>query len=239
MKRNLELLTQLASREPAGSNRSAQSPLISLQDVDEFLRIAAKAQSGELNDILDRAITFALQSRNQDLESSFISLFASLESILTFFRRQDDYEILAAKEFGELERDLKKWLKQHPLLAKEAAKRALIYEKLRELNRFPLGHIFEKFCDHYSLSLADLWPVIGKHADWPLTEIRHRLLHGDPFENRPVEALACARMHLTWVVERMLLSVLGWPVAKSNVSGSALKHNKAHEGWREERSKLG
>ena len=171
-----------------------------------------------MNEILQRAIGFALQSRNQSLEVSFISSSAALESVLTFFRRQDEYEILAAEEFSELERDLKKWLKQHPALASEPAKRGLIYEKVPELNRFPFSYVFKKFCEHHSLDLSDLWPVTGKHADWPLMEIRHRLVHGDPFRSRPAEALACAQAHLSWVVERMLLCVLGWPIERSNVS---------------------
>jgi hypothetical protein len=158
---------------------------------------------------------------------------------LTFFRRQDEYKILPAEKFSQLEADLKKWLKQHPVLAKETAKRALIYEKFRELNRFPLSHVFGKFCEHYSLDLSDLWPVIGKHAEWPLTEIRHRLVHGDPFPNRPVEALACAQAHLSWVGERMLLSVLGWPIERSNISRKSLQQlGGAYEGWEGERAKF-
>ncbi|MDX6614570.1 MAG: hypothetical protein QOD75_3756 [Blastocatellia bacterium] len=227
-------------RQPAAPNEvNAAAPLIDPADVDEFVLNGAPSHSAELKDILYRAITFALPSPAQSLEVTFLSLSASLESILTFFRRQDEYKILPAAKFSELERDLKKWLKQHPVLKAEAAKRALIYEKFRELNRFPMSHVFETFCTNYSLDLADLWPVTGKHADWPLTEIRHRLVHGDPFNQRPHEAVACAEMHLHWVVERMLLSVLGWPIERSNVRREILQRDfTAHGSWEAERAKF-
>jgi hypothetical protein len=70
-------------------------------------------------------------------------------------------------------------------------------------------------------------------------EIRHRLVHGDPFQNRPVEALACARVHLGWVVERMLLCALGWTVSHSNVSHEYLQRNCIeHQSWQAERAKF-
>lgn len=235
------ILLQLAQRQTVGTHNSVESrgPLIDEADSDEFLATAAPPAGAELNEILQRAIGFALQSRNQSLEVSFISSSAALESVLTFFRRQDEYEILGAHEFIALERDLKKWLKQHPVLASESAKRGLIYEKVPELNRFPFSYVFKKFCENYSLDLTDLWPVVGKHADWPLTEIRHRLVHGDPFRKRPPEALACAGAHLGWVVERMLLCVLGWPIPRSNVSRETLSRiSSYHQSWQAERAKF-
>src|SRR6266850_4324560 len=198
------LLQMLALRQQTDTRGRAASheALIGEVDIDEFLTTASQGNDPELNDILERAISFALQSGNQSPEVSLLSLSASLESVLTFFRRQDEYEILGAEKFSEVECDLKKWLKQHPALANEPAKRGLIYEKVPELNRFPVSTVFKKFCEHHSLDLSDLWPVTGKHADWPLMEIRHRLVHGDPFRSRPAEALACAQTHLSWVVER-------------------------------------
>lgn len=235
------LLQQLALRRSVGSDDQVSSdhPLIAAADVDEFLAIALPSESAELNDILLRAIGFALQSRNQSVEVSFLSSSAALESVLTFFRRQDKYKILPRAEFSELERDLKKWLKQQPALASEPEKRGLIYEKVPELNRFPFSYVFKKFCEHHALDLSDLWPVVGKHAEWPLTEIRHRLVHGDPFLTRPVEALACAQAHLAWVVERMLLSVLSWPIGRSNVSREKLSQiSSCHQSWPAERAKF-
>jgi hypothetical protein len=235
------LLQTLARRQTPGTRSSvdSQEPLIDEVDIEEFLTTASRCHDAEMHDILQRAISFALQSGNQSPEVSFLSLSAALESALTFFRRQSEYEILGARQFSELERDLKKWLKQHPALANEPAKRGLIYEKVPELNRFPVSTVFKKFCAHYSLDLSDLWPVVGKHADWPLMEVRHRLVHGDPFRNRPAEALACAQTHLSWVVERMLLCTLGWPIARSNVRAEYLDSTRVeHQNWQIDRAKF-
>lgn len=70
-------------------------------------------------------------------------------------------------------------------------------------------------------------------------EVRHRLVHGDPFVSRPVEALACAEAHLRWVVERMLLCVLGWPIERSNVSADFLQRTRdEHDDWQSERARF-
>lgn len=237
---NARLLSDLALRRFPGNDGSAWTePLIPQAEVEHFLATAsATLVHAELNEILLRAIRFRLDSAACSLEISFISVYAALESILTFFRRQDEFEILGAIEFGELERDLRKWLRQQPSLATAPAKRGLIYEKIRELNRFPFSSVFKTFCAQYALDLSDLWPLVGVHAEWPLLEIRHRLVHGDPFEVRPVAALACAREHLSWTVERMLLCVLGWPVERSSVSSQSLRSRKEHQSWPDERAKF-
>jgi hypothetical protein len=69
-------------------------------------------------------------------------------------------------------------------------------------------------------------------------EVRHRLVHGDPFLSRPVEALACAEAHLRWIVERMLLCVLGWPIERSSVSIEYLRSKNQNQTWQAERAKF-
>ncbi len=239
----LLLLEHLAARRAhdAGVAFQPSGPLIVGADVAEFLTTASGAfTDDETGDILRRAVTYTLPSGTRNLELAFISLYAALESILTFFRRQDEYEILGAEEFAALERELRGWLKQHALLRDESAKRGLIYEKIRELNRFPFSYVFRRFCEQHALDLSDLWPVLGRPEQWPLMEIRHRLVHGDPFRSRPAEALACASQHLHWVVERMLLSVLGWPVSRSGVSPEQLLRDggSRYTAWQAERARF-
>lgn len=231
------LLRELAGRP---SRDVTSRTLIADADVKKFLRVASeRLAQADANEVLLRAIRFRLDSEPCSLEISFISLYAALESLLTFFRRQGQFEILSDEEFGNLERELRKWLRQQPALAAAPVKRGLIYEKIRELNRFSFSFVFGKFCEHYSIDLSDLWPLIGAHADWPLLEIRHRLIHGDPFEQRPEEALACARAHLTWTVDRMLLCVLGWPVERSNVRSDYLQRTSdEYQSWPAERARF-
>ena len=84
-----DLLKQFARRQSIVSNEPGVTPLIASVDEDEFASAAVLSDSAELNDILERAIKFALPHTNSTPEVSFLSLSASLESILTFHRRQD------------------------------------------------------------------------------------------------------------------------------------------------------
>ena len=223
-----------AANEATGGERVAyDEQLIEPSRIAEFVARSAEIFArGEEASVLRRAVLFTFPTEGESLEISFISLYAALEATLTFFRHQGRYKILAPDEFAALERDLKKWLKGHPLLADRNEERALVYEKIRELNRLPFSTVFKKFCAHHALDLDDLWPVLGKPEEWPLTEIRHRLVHGDAFAEKPDDALICARTHLRWTVERMLLSVLGWPVSASRVSADYLSaHAAAHRDW--------
>lgn len=237
-----KLLQHFGFRQPADIfiPVGTEDAVIDKSNLGEFIETATNVlKQTELRDILHRAINFSICATGSHLEVSFISLYAALESVLTFFRRQDEYEIMPSEEFGKFERDLKRWLKQHPVLTNESAKRGLIYEKIRELNRFPFSHVFQNFCERYSLDLSDLWPVLGSREEWPLMEIRHRLVHGDPFTSRPYEAMLCAHMNLRWTVERMLLSVLNWPIARSNVSRERLLQIGSHyQNWQTERAKF-
>lgn len=212
---------------------AAQAPAL-LDAAREALRGPGDA------DVLARAVGFALDAEGAPLELSFISLYTALESALTFFRRQGDYKIIRDEDFSVLKDKLRGWLNEHPPLAAEPARRALIYEKARELNRFPFSHVFKRFCDEYALDLSDLWPLVGPAGEWPLMEIRHRLVHGDPFRSRPRGAVECAREHLRWTVGRMILSVLGWPAGRSLVSPAALLSGagETYTAWRDERARL-
>ena len=213
--------------------------LAGVPDPYEFAAAAAGALAAGREEILGRAVNFALRADECPLEISFISLYAALESVLTYTRRRGDFDILPDRDFHTLERDLKAWLRRHPLLAEDAARRSLVYEKTRELNRFPFSQIFRKFCERHALDLSDLWPLVGRAEEWPLIEIRHRLVHGDAFTRRPHEAILCAREHLRWTTARMILAALGWPVALSGLSAENLARAGAvYTDWREERAKL-
>jgi hypothetical protein len=214
--------------------------LVAEGDEGALLDAAREVLQGEGDaDVFARAIGFALDADRAPLELSFVSLYTALESALTFFRRQGDYKIMPRDDFARFESDLRDWLRRHPLLEDDGARRGLLYEKVRELNRFPFSHVFKQFCARYGLDLSDLWPLVGPADEWPLVEIRHRLVHGDPFRSRPVEAVACAREHLRWTTARMILSVAGWPVERSRVSPAELARAGAtYTDWRDERAKL-
>jgi hypothetical protein len=206
---------------------------------EEFAATCATRVVIKRAEVLARAIDFTLRASECPLEVSFISLYSSLESVLTYTRSEGDFDIIPDRDFQAFEGDLKKWLRKHPLLAEDPVRRSLIYEKTRELNRFPFSQIFRRFSERYSLDISDLWPLIRGGVEWPLMEIRHRLIHGDPFVSRPVEAIVCAREHLRWTAMRMILAVLEWPLESTGLSAEKLATSSAfYTNWREERAKL-
>jgi hypothetical protein len=232
---------RLSADRPAAEQIVPGAGLIEETRLGEFAAAAARALARtEHAGILRRAVAFTLPTEGEPVENSFVGLYAALESALTFQRHGGGrYKVFAGEEFGQLERDLRAWLRRHPLLEGEKEKRGLIYEKIRELNRLPFTHVYRNFCEHYDLALDDLWPVLGRPEEWPLAEIRHRLIHGDPFASCPADALACAREHLRWTVERMILSSLGWPVSESNASPARLSASRReYQVWREERARF-
>jgi hypothetical protein len=222
-----------------GDEASAADALIEPDGLGEFVRAAADALAASARkEVLRRALDFMTPVPGETFERAFLVLFSALESTLTFARGGDEYEIIPGAEFAQLERELKGWLKRQPALAADAERRALVYEKTRELNRLPFARVCARFCERRGVELSDLWPLAGPLDGWPLLEIRHRLVHGDPFAERPADALLCACAHLRWTAERMLLAVLGWPVERSNVSPARLAGRAGYRDWPEERARL-
>ena len=225
--------------DSGGDAGEASDALIEPDDLGEFVRAAADAlASSGRKEVLRRALAFMTPVPGEPVERSFLALFSALESTLTCERGEDEYEIIPRAEFAQLERELKAWLRLQPALAGDAGRRALVYEKTRELNRLPFSRVFERFCERRGVELSDLWPLVGRLEGWPLLEIRHRLVHGDPFAGRPADAVGCAADHLRWTAERMLLAVIGWQAARSNVSPERLAGREEYRRWPEERARL-
>ncbi|HZH29208.1 MAG TPA: hypothetical protein VEY11_00320 [Pyrinomonadaceae bacterium] len=220
--------------------RGWPNELIDLADIEEFMKVAQTGFSRIEHKVsVRRALNHTIPSAGRTLESRFVSLYAALESLLSFFSEKEQLVILPSEQFRELESDLRKWLKQHPLLQQSGDKRSLIYEKIRELNRVSFSAAFKRFCGHYSVDLSDLWPVTGKAEDWPLSEIRNKLVHGATFDYRQDGVLYCAMENLKWSVERMLLAILGWPVSRSRVSPDYLTRVMTmHNNWKTKRELL-
>jgi len=107
----------------------------------------------------------------------------------------------------------------------ESAQRALIYNKLGELNRISLREAFDAFCNAYAIELADLWPVFTEDKGAGLSDIRNKLIHGDPFPHDLIAPLSIACEHMEYVLQRMIVGVLGWDVKKTKIDRTYLRAN--------------
>jgi hypothetical protein len=192
------------------------------------------------NAALRRALDYIVPDENDTIESSYIMLYAALETIVLFFRREESLEFIFSDpaEWELLRKDMQKWLKRHPTLNSDGTKRSLVYEKLPELMRMSFSSAFKQFCRQYSVDLSDLWPVVGDSGGVSLSSIRNKLVHGEVFEQRHYGALMGAREHLRWSVYRMVFAMLGWPVDRTKISPEQVRHSFIHKTWERDRQIL-
>lgn len=168
----------------------------------------------------------AIPSQPHSIETSYLSLFAGLETLILDFRRTENMElILPQVKFKQLRKYLKECVKQAPKPELTPAQQELISDKLGELNRISLREAFDKFCEKYTIDLSDLWPVFGGNGVPGLVDIRNKLIHGDPLAHNVFGALIVAKAHLNYTLERVLIRVLGWEVGRTKVCTSFLAAN--------------
>lgn len=140
------------------------------------------------NAALRRALDYIVPDENDTIESSYIMLYAALETIVLFFRREENLEFIFSdpSEWDQLRKDMQQWLKSHPTLSNDGAKRSLVYEKLPELMRMSFSSAFKQFCRQYSVDLSDLWPVVGNSGGVSLSRRSETSSYMERFSNRDI-----------------------------------------------------
>lgn len=215
--------------------------IVDLMHFDKFIDIAYR-KFVEINskDLIRQAIFRSYSKDDDTIESKYLTLYSALETLVLFYSRNNEMEFIIPEEnWTVFRKDLEKYIKFHPQFSEQKEKRKLVYDKLKELNRTPFLTAFNAFCKKYDIDLSDLWPVIDRKDGVSLSDIRHKLIHGDSFNLRELDALMYASIHLRWTVERSILSILGWPIEDSKVSEGFLHRNMyPHKDWIEHRKIL-
>jgi hypothetical protein len=156
------------------------------------------------------ALYSVLPSEENTIETNFLRLFAGLETLLLDYRRKRSLEyILPEEKWSQLNAHIKKSLKSSNDIGLTKEERGSIYKKIGELNRYSLGEAYGQFCKHYGIDLSDLWPVFRQTNTVGLSEIRNKLIHGDPMPNSVIFAIGFAAEHLRFILERFLVVVMG------------------------------
>lgn len=216
--------------------------LIEQVDIEEFLNVAYhKFTELGRNELVRKAINFTIPKEGQIFEGAFMSLYSALETLVLYFRREHNLEMVFSDDeeaWGHIKTDLMLWLKNHPRLKDEKDKRTLLYENLSALARISFRTAFLKCCDYYSVDLQDLWPITGSAGGWSLSTIRNKLVHGEYFNRQQLRSLLSASEHLRWTVERLLLALLGWNVSRSKVSPEKLSYRNQYKYWEADRRVL-
>jgi hypothetical protein len=149
-----------------------------------------------------------------------------LETLILHFKRREGLEpVLPKTVWVALKKYLKNCVKKSTDPKLERKQRASICRKLGELNRVSLGEAFDAFCGKYAIDLADLWPVVEKKGVTGLSDIRNKLIHGDPFPLDLFGALSVANEHLGYTLERVIVRVLGWDVGETKIKPAYLRVN--------------
>lgn len=226
-------ITKFYRRDIATPNikkdHSFNDTLIDIEDFKDFINIAYNSFIQiKQKELLRQAVYRVIDRESITFESNYLSLYSALETLVLLYRQNHEMEfIVPPTEWPAFRNEIKSFIKSHPYFSGEKCKRKLIYEKLLELNRVSFSTAFTNFCEHYNIDLQDLWPVVDKEESISLFDIRNKLVHGDTFNHKQQHALISAKEHLRWVVERSILSVLGWTYSKSKVSQNFLSKNMA------------
>lgn len=228
------------STPPPPEEHTLNNTLVDIADFEQFVRSAHARFTAELNPLVRQALQYAIYREGRTLEHSFLTLYAALETLLLYFRHVHQlHRVLDPRAWDSVAKSLRSTLKTDPNLVRNKDARRLIYEKLPELNRVSFGTVFRRFCEEYKVDLRDLWPVLRGSSGVSLSDIRNRLVHGEHFSPTQMVPLIVADQHLRWVVERMILRFLGWPIVRSKVNGDFLARNmRSYQGWDEHRKAL-
>ena len=204
---------------------SLDNGLIDIRDFERFMQMCYPAFLRFENKLaLRNALYSAVPSQSRTLETSFLNMFAGLETLVLDFRRQEALELVLQKnEWASLKKYLQKCIKNSTEPKLETEQRASMYRKLDELNRITLREAFDLFCKKYSIDISDLWPVFGENGLVGLVDIRNKIIHGDPFSHDMFGSLVVAKEHLIYILERVLSRVLQWDLAETKIKSAYLR----------------
>lgn len=217
-----------------GSNRTES--LIDKSHFEEYLKMCFPALISHPNpEILCDAIISVVPGRKRTIEKSFLSMFAGLEALILDFRKRNNFEYVIDddEEWKDRKKEIQKSIKAI-LKSYSGEQRSYMYGNLDALRRIPLRIVFETFCSEYNIDVSDLWPLYRAGNIIGLSDIRNKLIHGDKISYDYIKMLSEAEDSLHYMIERILLTIMGYPVENSDVSKSTLSHDPYRLNWTDE-----
>ena len=171
------------------------------------------------HDLIKSALEINISDAHKTMESHFLGLFSSIETLILAFRlgNNQEYILHDPKEWKTLKDKIKGVIKKIDTLENDKNARALMYQNINGLNRVPLQYAFKKFLEEKNIELNDLWPFSDEKSDCSLTEIRNRLVHGYGLNESFIDSFGTALKNLEYYAKRLLLISLGWDFDKSKL----------------------
>jgi hypothetical protein len=164
---------------------------------------------------------------SKTVESEFVSLFISLETLLHLYgERYDKTKHFETNDWENIAAHLIKAIDGIEFLNKET--KTFLTDKIGLFNQTSINFLYGDFCRVMQVDNSDLWPVSGKGLS--LSRIRNKLIHGNLSDDEL--SLSFAKIHLKWIVERCLLATMGWKNDHSADRDSLRKFNPYNE-WKQ------
>lgn len=137
------------------------------------------------------------------IDSMYMKLFIALEALVFGFVNFEGREHIfeTEEDFKKFRRQLEKQIKK--LLKDDKAKRASIYSKLGELNRYPFKTNLELFLTEHHIEFNDLIEDLGS-----LTDNRNEIIHRGLTEKITSPELVGEYYKLLTLIQRIFLSLL-------------------------------
>jgi hypothetical protein len=181
-----------------------------------------------------RLIYSAVPADRRALETDTVALFSAIEDYLASYRRGAGLTATVQPEtaWSKVENALRTAIKSCDDPRLDPTQRSQLYRGINGLNRPPLEVVFASMIAKQGVYTDDLWPIFCADNGPSIYQIRNRLVHGD-FPDSEVFTLSIVNEHLRWLIDRILLGLLGWPVDQSDVSpGFVEKNYLAAREWR-------
>lgn len=153
------------------------------------------------------------------VESEFLALFSALEGLMRV-DQPDNGEV--APELWKIAKEVLENTINDLEVNLNDEQRKTMKANLEGLRRPTFRSVFSKRLNAMNVQHSDLWPVFGSDALPGLREIRNLLAHG----NRPdsVGSIGVATLHLRVLIERILLSFLGFDAERTKTGVNRVPH---------------
>ncbi|MHA1757142.1 MAG: hypothetical protein ACTSVV_10255 [Promethearchaeota archaeon] len=198
---------------PEEDKERIENFIIEPENLSNFLEISYPIYKNK-KDYLKSILAYYITSQEEKLmESAFLMLCITIEALIYQYSEHEGASFIMNKnQFKKLSRLLKQVISEFS--RKENIDKELIFNKLPELKRRPIRSSLKLLIEKYNIYIKDLYPDAKK--EFKFLELRNKLLHQGKISN--YYELFKEKMKLQYLVERIILRMLGWGREKGSTS---------------------
>jgi hypothetical protein len=212
-------------RYPLARNRikreeTGLDELIPLAEFEEFMQTAVTSW-GNLSEEGKESIRLAIAALHPLTEPSperdYMAMFAALEGLSYMYKDK----VIPVLNWKDVKKALSKWIDDQTSISPEA--KDLLKNNLSELKKAMTLEVRMKgFLKSNKVNVDDLWPIFEKDKLCGLYRVRNKLAHGRHFSDERFGAFLKAKEHLSLVLERVVLRMLGFDPHRTTAGIQAL-----------------